>query len=84
MSQLLPELLVLAVGGSIAPPLLLLTILFPLPVLVLTGLYAAVPQRASSMLGTLQAWTVKHNRAITVVICFVFGAFFLLRGLLGS
>jgi hypothetical protein len=36
MSDLLPGLLVLAVGGSIAPPLLLLTILFlgsrrPLP-----------------------------------------------------
>ena len=29
MSDLLPGLLVLAVGGSIAPPLLLLTILFP-------------------------------------------------------
>jgi len=36
MSDLLPGLLVLAVGGSVAPPLLLLTILFlgsrrPLP-----------------------------------------------------
>jgi hypothetical protein len=29
MIDLLPGLLVLAVGGSIAPPLLLLTILFP-------------------------------------------------------
>jgi hypothetical protein len=36
MSEALPDLLVLAIGGSIAPPLLLLTILFlgsrrPLP-----------------------------------------------------
>ena len=104
MSDTLPGLVVLAIGGSIAPPLLLLTILFlgtrqPLPnagalalgyfttcavigisglllfggaestvytvgrvisatvgaLLIVMGLYAAVPQRASTMLGTLQA-----------------------------
>jgi hypothetical protein len=62
--------------------LALVLLVFALPVLVLTGLYAAAPQRASSMLAALQGWMGKHNRAITVVICFVFGTFFLLRGLL--
>jgi len=59
-------------------------LIFALPVLALMGLYAAVPQRASSMLGSLQVWMGKHGRTITVVICLVFGAFFLLRGLLGA
>jgi hypothetical protein len=62
----------------------LVLLVFALPVLALTSLYAAAPQRASSMLGSLQAWMGKHNRTITVVICFVFGAFFLIRGLLGQ
>jgi hypothetical protein len=69
-------------GGVVA--LALVLFVFALPVLALTGLYAATPQRASSMLGALQAWMGKHNRTITVVVCFVFGAFFLLRGLLGA
>jgi len=60
----------------------LVLLVFALPVLALTGLYAAAPQRASSMLGALQVWMGKHSRTITVVICFVFGAFFLIRGLL--
>jgi hypothetical protein len=64
--------------------LALVLLIFALPVLALTGLYAAAPQRATSMLGALQAWMVKHNRTITVVIAFVFGAFFLVRGLLGA
>jgi len=51
---------------------------------VLIGLYAAVPQRASAVLGYLRAWMEKNSRAITVVLCFVFGAFFLLRSLWGS
>jgi hypothetical protein len=62
----------------------LVLLVFALPVLALTGLYAAAPQRASSMLGALQVWMGKHSRTITVVICFVFGAFFLIRGLLGA
>jgi hypothetical protein len=32
----------------------------------------------------LRAWMGKHNRTITVLICFVFGTFFLARGLLGA
>jgi hypothetical protein len=48
---------------------------------LLIGLYAAVPQQASEVLGSLRAWMAKNSCAITVVLCFVFGAFFLLRGL---
>jgi hypothetical protein len=69
-------------GGVVALALVLL--IFALPVLALTGLYAATPQRASSMLESLQAWMGKHNRAITVVVCFVFGTFFLVRGVMGA
>jgi hypothetical protein len=32
----------------------------------------------------LQAWMGKNNRAITVALCFVFGTFFFLRGILGA
>ena len=63
--------------------LVLVLLIFAIPVLVLIGLYAAVPQRASSMLESLRAWMEKHNRAITVVLCFVFGAFFLVIGFSG-
>lgn len=73
----------LRTGESIVA-LVLVLLVFALPVLALTGLYAAAPQRVSSRLGSLQAWMGKHNRTITVVICFVFGAFFLARGLLGA
>lgn len=62
----------------------LVLVVFAIPVLVLIGLYAAVPQRASTVLGSLRAWMEKNSRAITVVLCFVFGAFFLLRALWGS
>jgi hypothetical protein len=68
--------------GSIAA-LGLVLVVFVIPVLVLTGLYAAVPQRASTTLGTLQGWMGRNSRAITVVLCFVFGSFFLARGLAG-
>ena len=54
---------------------------FAIPVLVLIGLYAAAPQRASGVLGYLRAWMEKNGRTVTVVLCFVFGALFLLRGL---
>ena len=64
--------------------IMLVLAVFAIPVLVLIGLYAAVPQRASIMLRSLQAWMGKNNRAITVALCFVLGTFFLLRGLLGS
>ena len=97
VSDTLPGLMVLAIGGSIAPPLVLLTILFlgivalmvvlvvfAIPVLALIGLHAAFPHRASTMLGSLQRWMGDNNRTFTVVLCFVFGAFFLVRGLSGA
>ena len=63
--------------------LVLMLLIFAIPVLVLIGLYAAVPQRASNMLESLRRWMEKNNRAITVVLCLVFGAFFLVRGFSG-
>jgi hypothetical protein len=57
--------------------------IFAVPVLVLIGLYVAVPQRASTMLGNLRAWMERNNRTITVVLCFVFGVFFLVRSFSG-
>jgi hypothetical protein len=77
----------LIIASSLSPQgsivaLMLVLLLFTMPVLVLIGLYAAVPQRASTMLGSLQAWMGRNNRVITVALCFVFGTFFLLRGLL--
>jgi hypothetical protein len=69
-------------GSTVALGLVL--VVFAIPVLVLIGLYAVVPQRASTMLGSLRAWMEKNNRAITVVLCFVFGAFLLLRGFWGA
>lgn len=63
--------------------LVLVLFVFAIPVLALIGLYAAVPQRASIFLDSLRTWMQKNNRAITVVLCFVFGAFFLIRGLSG-
>jgi Sap, sulfolipid-1-addressing protein len=73
----------LSLEGSILA-LMLVLLVFAIPVLVLIGLYAAVPRRAATMLGSLQTWMRKYNRAITVVICLVFGAFFLVKGLLGA
>jgi len=69
--------------GSIAA-LGLVLVVFVILVLVLIGLYASVPQRASEVLGSLRTWMEKNNRPITVVLCLVFGAFFLARGLLGA
>jgi hypothetical protein len=69
--------------GSIVA-LMLVLVIFAIPVLVLMGLYAAVPQRATTILGSFQAWMGRHNRAITVALCFVLGTFFLLRGFLGA
>lgn len=63
--------------------LALVLLVFAVPVLALIGLYAALPQRASNILGALRTWMEKNNRAITVVLGFVFGAFFLARGLSG-
>jgi len=69
--------------GSIAA-LGLVLVVFVILVLVLIGLYASVPQRASEVLGSLRTWMEKNNRPITIVLCLVFGAFFLARGLLGA
>lgn len=79
----------LIIASSLSPrdsiaALMLVLLVFAIPVLVLIGLYAALPQRAMTMLGSFQAWTGKNNRAITVALCFVLGTFFLLRGLLGA
>jgi Sap, sulfolipid-1-addressing protein len=70
-------------GGS-AVALGLVILVFAVPVIALIGLYAVATRRASQMLGSLRAWMEKNNRPITVVLGFVFGAFFLLRGLLGA
>jgi cadmium resistance protein CadD (predicted permease) len=69
-------------GSAVALGLVLLV--FAIPVLVLIGLYATVPQRASEVLGSLRRWMEKNGRAITIVLCFVFGVFFLIRGLWGA
>jgi cadmium resistance protein CadD (predicted permease) len=69
--------------GSIAA-LGLVLLVFAIPVLALFGLSATVPQRASTILESLRTWMGKHNRSITVVLCLVFGAFFLVGGLWGA
>jgi hypothetical protein len=79
----------LIIASSLSPrdsivALMLVVVVFSIPVLALIGLYSAVPHRASTMLGSLQTWMGNNNRAITVVICLVFGSFFLVRGLLGA
>lgn len=81
--------LVLIIASGLRPEgsilaLMLVLVIFTLPVLVLVSLYAAAPQRASTVLEALQVWMGKHNRTITIMICFVFGLFFLLRGILGA
>jgi hypothetical protein len=70
----------LSLEGSIAA-LMLVLVIFAIPVLALIGLFATVPKRASKVLGSLQTWMGNNNRAITVVLCFLFGALFLLSGL---
>ena len=73
----------LGFGGSIVG-LGLVLVVFVIPVLALIGLYVAAPQRASSVLRSLQAWMGRNSRTITVVLCLAFGAFFLVRGILGA
>jgi hypothetical protein len=79
----------LIIASSLSPrgsivALGLVLVIFAIPVLVLIGLYASVPHRASEVFGSLRTWMEKYNRAITIVLCLVFGAFFFLRGLMGS
>jgi len=76
VSNLGPEGSIVALG--------LVLFIFAIPVLALIGLYAAAPQRASKMLVSLRTWMEKNNRTITVVLCLVFGAFFLIRGFMGA
>jgi len=75
VSSLGPEGSIVALG--------LVLLIFAIPVLALIGLYAAAPHRASKLLVSLRTWMEKNNRTITVVLCLVFGAFFLLRGFMG-
>jgi hypothetical protein len=76
VSNLGPESSIVALG--------LVLFIFAIPDLALIGLYVAAPQRASKMLVSLRTWMEKNNRTITVVLCLVFGAFFLLRGFMGA
>ena len=103
MSDLLPQLIVLALGGAIAPPLLLLTILFlgsrrPLANATALGigyfticaamgipgltLFAGVAGAGGSA-STVDRIISATVGALMVVLCFVFGAFFLVRGFSG-
>ena len=66
--------------GGHAVALGLALLVFAIPVLALIGLYATMPHRASTMLGSLRTWMEKNSRAITLVLCSVFGAFFLITG----
>jgi len=68
-------------ASTVALSLVLFT--FAIPVLALIGLYAAVPRRASNVLASMRIWMQKNTRAITVALCFVFGAYFLIRGFSG-
>ena len=76
VSNLGPEGSIVALG--------LVLFIFAIPVLALIGHYMAAPHRASKMLVSLRTWMEKNNRTITVVLCLVFGAFFLLRGFMGA
>src|SRR5688572_22304336 len=63
----------LIIASSLSPrgsivALMLVLVVFVIPVLVLIGLYAVVPQRASEVLGSLRAWMEKNNRPVTVVL----------------
>ena len=79
----------LIIASSLSPrssiaALGLVLLVFAIPVLALIGLSATVPQRASTILESLRTWMGKHNRSITVVLCLVFGAFFLVGSLWGT
>jgi len=69
--------------GGHAVALGLALLVFAIPVLALIGIYATMPQRVSTMLGSLRTWMEKNSRTITLVLCSVFGAFFLMTGLSG-
>jgi hypothetical protein len=83
MSDSLPGLIVLAIGGSIAPPLLLLTILF-------LSSQRPRPNASALALGYFTTCavstvcTVGRIISATVALCFVLGTFFFLRDFLGA
>jgi hypothetical protein len=53
-----------------------------IPALIPACIATVAPKQTDSMLKPLGAWAKKHSTAITVVICVVFGAYLLLKGLL--
>ena len=96
MSDTLPGLIVLAIGGSIAPPLLLLTILFlgsRRPLLNAAALAlgyfttcAVIGISGLLLFGGAESTVSTVGRIIsaTVTLCFVLGTFFFLRDFLGA
>ena len=96
MSDSLPRLIVLVISGSIAPPLLLLTIQFlssqrPLPngsALALGYFTTCAVIGLSGLLhfGGAESTVCTVGRIIsaTVALCFVLGTFFFLRVFLGA
>ena len=96
MSDSLPRLIVLAIGGSIAPPLLLLTILSlssqkPLPNASALALgyfttCAVIGISGLHLFGGAESTVSTVGRIIsaTVALCFVLGTFSFLRDFLGA
>ena len=96
MSNSLPRLIALVIGGSIAPPLLLLTILFsssqrPLPNASALALgyfttCAVIGNSGLHLFGGVESTVSTVGRIIsaTVAHCFVLGTFFFLRDFLGA
>jgi hypothetical protein len=86
MSDSLPRLIVLAIGGSIAPPSLLLTILFlssqrPLPN---ASALALGYFTTCAVIGISGLHLFGGAESATVALCFVLGTFFFLRVFLGG
>lgn len=45
--------------------------------------FALAPEKSAAPLRTAQGWLQRHNRVIVVTVSFVFGVFFLYRGIAG-
>jgi hypothetical protein len=45
--------------------------------------FAVAPQKAAKPLAAAQGWLQRHNRVIMIVVSFVFGAWFLFKGVSG-
>jgi hypothetical protein len=65
---------------SSAVALRLVLVVYPHPVAFAHRPVRDRPAASLRMLGSLRTWMEKNSRAITVVLCFVFGAFFFPRG----